>query len=113
MGGGISVITAAIGIAFVLRISYALEDFVKTSKCGSVIMTVSSASYIIYLLHTTFEGFMKALVFKLPYLSDLNNDMMFTLGAIMVVLAGVVSPILLYMYVLRKYEITKIAFGLK
>ena len=96
-----------------LRTSYALEDYVKVSRLGSDILTISSASYIIYLLHTTFEGFMKALVFKLPYLSDLNSDIMFAFGAILVISAGVIFPILLYKHVLGKYEVTKIAFGLK
>lgn len=75
-------------------------------------MLISTASYIIYLLHTTFEGFAKALVLKLPYLSDLSNDIMFCVGAVFVISTGVIAPVLLYKYVLGRYKITKVLFGL-
>lgn len=112
-GGGNSVLTAAIGISLVLRISYAVANHVKTSTWGNCVMTISSASYIIYLFHTTFEGGMKALVLKLPYISNLSNEMFFTIGAIMVVSSGIIFPVLLYKYILGRYNVLRILFGLK
>lgn len=112
--GNCSFIAAYVGIAFVLKLSCCIEEKVKANNTwGKFVMLLSAASYIIYLLHTTFEGFVKAIVFKLPYLSDLSNDIMFTIGAIMVIFTGVMIPVLLYKYVLRRYLVTKVLFGLK
>lgn len=111
-GGGISLLTASMGIAFILRVSYSIKDHVTNHAWGRIIMLISTASYIIYLLHTTFEGFAKALVFKFPYLSDLSNDIMFSIGAVFVISTGVIVPVLLYKYVLGRYKITKVLFGL-
>ena len=83
-----------------------------TATWGRIIMLISTASYIIYLLHTTFEGFAKALILKLPYLSDLSNDIMFCVGAVFVISTGVIIPVLLYKYVLGRYTTTKVLFGL-
>lgn len=111
-GGGISLLTASMGIAFILRVSYSIKDHVTNHAWGRIIMLISTASYIIYLLHTTFEGFAKALILKLPYLSDLSNDIMFCVGAVFVISTGVIAPVLLYKYVLGRYKITKVLFGL-
>lgn len=100
------------GIALILRASYSIKDNVMNRAWGRIVMLISSASYTIYLLHTTFEGFAKALVFKLPYLSDLSNDIMFCIGAVLVISSGVIIPILLYKHVLGRYTVTKILFGL-
>lgn len=107
-----SLLTATMGIAFILRGSYSLKDNVANHAWGKIIMLISTASYIIYLLHTTFEGFAKALILKLPYLSDLSNDIMFCVGAVFVISTGVIVPVLLYKYVLGRYKITKVLFGL-
>lgn len=58
-------------------------------------MTTSSSSYIIYLFHTTFEGFAKAIVLKMPYLKDVDNGIFFSIGALIVVTCGVAIPIML------------------
>ena len=104
-------LTATMGIVFILKVSYSLKDIVMNHAWGRIVMLISAASYIIYLLHTTFEGFAKALVLKLPYLSDLSNDIVFCVGAVFVISTGVIVPVLLYKYVLRRYTITKVLFG--
>ena len=113
VGGGFALITACVRIALVLKVSYSLENYVMKCAWGKIVLLISASSYVIYLLHTTFEGFMKALVLKLPYLSDLSNDIMFTFGAVLIISTGVVIPVLLYKYVLCRYTITKVLFGLK
>lgn len=86
-------------------------------KCKKVklgwLMQVSASSYIIYLFHTTFEGFTKAVVCKIPIFTDGSNQMLFCFNIIMVVVCGVVCPILLHRYVLNKTKIMKVLFGLK
>ena len=112
IGEGNSLLTAIVGIAFILRVSYGIKDYVTNYAWGRTVLLVSASSYIIYLLHTTFEGFAKALLFKLPYLSDLSNNLMFSIGAVLVISTGVIIPVLLYKYVLGRYTITKMLFGL-
>lgn len=73
-------------------------------------MMVSSSSYIIYLFHTTFEGFTKAIVRKLPIDTDLWY--VFVPSVIVVVLAGVIVPMVLHRYVLNRFKLTRMLFGL-
>lgn len=75
-------------------------------------MVVSSLSYIIYLFHTTFEGFAKAVVHKIPLFAD-GNSVLFIINVAIVVGCGVVCPIILHQYVLNKTHFTKVLFGLK
>ena len=82
------------------------------NKSNEWLMVVSSSSYIIYLFHTTFEGFAKAVVHRIPFFTD-GNDVLFVINASVVVGCGVVCPIILHRYILGKTRATKILFGLK
>lgn len=95
------------GIVMVLSISRYIE---KINLGKSLFMTVSSASYIIYLLHTTFEGLAKALIAKtgLP----LESDLIFALAATIVIACGVIIPILLYNHIIKRFKATRVLFGL-
>ena len=73
---------------------------------------MSASNYIIYLFHTTFEGFAKALLQKL-HICVVNGDVTFIVEAVLVIFLGVVCPILLDVLILRKFKVTKILFGLK
>lgn len=75
-------------------------------------MVVFSSSYIIYLFHTTFEGFAKAVVHKTPFFTD-GNSVLFIINVAIVVGCGVVCPIILHRYVLNKTHFSKVLFGLK
>ena len=98
------------GIAAIIALSRMIE---KSSTRIGWLMTISSSSYIIYLFHTTFEGFAKALLFKMPYLNNISDSLIFATGAAIVVACGVLIPILLNEKVFKKYYITKTLFGLK
>ena len=74
------------------------------------LMWVAQSSYIIYLFHTTFEGFVKAMLRKLPIDSDVWY--VFIPSAILVISCGVILPMLFHRFVLRKYRVTKLLFGL-
>ena len=110
MGGQISMLLPYLGIAAIMAFSSLMEKW--NSKSNEWLMVVSSSSYIIYLFHTTFEGFAKALVHKIPFFTD-GNDVLFVINAFVVVCCGVVCPIILHRYVLNKTHITKVLFGLK
>lgn len=101
---------AFVGIFSIVSLSMYMDRKNFDSKC---LLIVSSSSYIIYLFHTTFQGFAKAIVFKTLYLNNMDNDLSFSIGAIIVVSCGVVIPILLNELVFKKYNITRILFGLK
>ena len=77
-----------------------------------LLMIVSGSSYIIYLFHTTFEGFAKAVVHKIPFFADTSNEF-FIVNVTVVVACGVIAPVILHRYVLSRYSITKVLFGLK
>ena len=76
-------------------------------------MTISASSYIIYLFHTTFEGFAKAVVHKVPLFADNANTILFLANICFVIACGVIGPIVLHKFVLNKTKITKVLFGLK
>lgn len=99
-----------IGIWFVIETAKVVcNDW--TDACeGHPLIWVAQSSYIIYLFHTTFEGFVKAVLRKLPLESGVWY--VFIPSAVLVISSGVILPILLYLFVLKKYRITKFLFGL-
>lgn len=84
----------------------------KTGKGTGWLITVSTSSYIIYLFHTTFEGFAKAVIHRIPIFTDSSNEGLFLVNIAVVISCGVVCPIILHRYILNKTRITKILFGL-
>ncbi len=76
------------------------------SNIVSPILYLSSCSFIIYLFHTTFEGFAKAIIEKIVPIS-------FTLKAMVVVACGVIFPMVLQKRILEKSKVLKGLFGLK
>lgn len=111
IGGQISIFLPYLGIAAVMAFSSLMEKW--NHKSTEFLIVVSSSSYIIYLFHTTFEGFAKAVVQKIPCFADGTNDVLFIFNISIVVICGLISPILLHRYVLNKTNVTKVLFGLK
>ena len=99
-----------LGIAAIISLSKMIE---QSKLKNDWLMITSASSYIIYLFHTTCEGFAKALVFKLPYLKNINDSGMFLIGAVFVVACGVIIPIILNEKVFKRYSVTRVLFGLK
>lgn len=77
------------------------------------LLVVSASSYIIYLFHTTFEGFMKSVIQKIPTLATGTNSIYFSFGAVLVIGAGVFLPIVLHRCIFAKNHIFRFLFGLK
>lgn len=98
-----------IGIFFVLEISKMICRYKEIEK-NSLLMVVSGSSYVIYLFHTTFEGFTKAVIRKLPL--DDNLWYVFLPEALIVIMVGVIAPIILHRYVLNRWHLTRMLFGL-
>lgn len=101
-----------VGICFVLRASSAVA--VTGGRVVDWLVKVSGLSYIIYLFHTTFEGLAKAVLLKVPgWSAAMADGWMFGLGAMAVVLAGVVFPMLMGDWVLKRSRVLRFLFGLK
>lgn len=77
------------------------------------LLAVSTSSYIIYLFHTTFEGFVKSLVQQVPLLANGNDPLYFSVGAAAVIGAGIFLPIILHWYILQRNRLLRFLFGLK
>lgn len=105
----ISFILPYLGILFVIEISKLICRY-KTIGNNNLILNISASSYIIYLFHTTFEGFTNAIVSKLSL--NEGNIYTFSLEALIIILSGIMGPMILYKYVLKRWDITKFLFGL-
>ena len=104
----IDVLLPYLGILFIVEISKTWCHVAKLDK-KSTIMLVAASSYVIYLLHTTFEGFTKAVFRKLPLDTDLWY--IFSAEAIVVIAVGVIGPMLCFK-VFKKYKLTRRMFGM-
>lgn len=103
-------ILAFIGIWFVIEIAKVVCSN-WTDVCEEYsLMWVAQSSYIIYLFHTTFEGFTKAVLRKLPF--DSSVWYVFIPMTVLVIFSGVILPMLLHRFILKRYRITKLFFGL-
>jgi peptidoglycan/LPS O-acetylase OafA/YrhL len=83
---------ALVGIAFILCLSRMTAA--KDTPVRRFLVWLSATSYTIYLFHTMFEGFAKALLFRMTTAS--NVSLPFVAGAIFVILAGVAGPVILH-----------------
>lgn len=85
----------------------------KPETYNAKLLVVSASSYIIYLFHTTFEGFVKSLVQQVPLLANGNDPLYFSVGAAAVIGAGIFLPIILHRYILQRNRLLRFLFGLK
>ncbi|WP_301197100.1 hypothetical protein [uncultured Duncaniella sp.] len=82
-------------------------------KIRRILFSLSTASYIIYLFHTTFMGFSKAALTKIHFFQSGNLMVHYSVAELIVPLfSGVVLSYLLYKYILTRYNITRKLFGL-
>lgn len=105
-------LTALSGISFSIIISNLIQH--SENMCvKNTLYAISGASYIIYLFHTTFMGFAKAILVKLHFFSEGNLFIHYSMAELIVpILCGVFIPFLLYKYILKRYGFTRILFGL-
>ena len=96
---------ALCGIYLVAHFARFLEQ--KTIKIRTVLLGMAGCTYTIYLFHTTFEGFAKALLQFLPF----NNSSLFIVKAFIVISAGIVAPIILQKLIGRYSKILSFLIG--
>ena len=102
-------ILSFLGITAVMRLSYDIMHY-KNSHI-KWILSISGYSYMIYLFHTTFEGFAKAAAMKITGLPD--TEIGFLSIASVTIALGVTCPILLQNKFFCRYKVTRMLFGLK
>ena len=99
-----------IGIWFIIEASKCISMKWNRLNKNNWLILVSASSYIIYLFHTTFEGIAKSVLHKLPFNEGLWY--VFAFEAIVIISVGVIIPMILHRWVLKKYKVTRILFGL-
>lgn len=108
IGQAATLLVAFAGIAGVICISR-LAERKYANKC-KWLLAISSGSYIIYLLHTTFMGGAKSI---LAMMSSVEGDGFFAISALAICATGVVFPLLLDIFLIRKHKLLRILFGYK
>lgn len=107
----LAIMQSWLGIASVMVISTCLSRVLQ-GKTLNVFLILSASNYIIYLFHTTFEGFAKAFLQKV-HIGILDGTTLFCVQATLVILCGIICPIILHHAVLKRFKLTKFLFGLK
>lgn len=99
------------GIAMSITISWWWKQWAH-AKILTATYSIAAASYTIYLLHTTFEGFAKSILFKINWFDLQLPGVMAWLGAIIAAGCGVLIPWWLASKVLCRWKPTAFLFGL-
>ncbi len=98
-------IYAVLGILGILSLCKTCEHCLReTGK--SILGVAASVSFTIYLFHTTFMGFAKAVIDKV------SPSIPFTVGAFLTILAGILFPTVLY-FVLRRWKACRFLFAIR
>ncbi len=103
-------IAALSGVAVIIKIAKYIS---KKGKLQQIFLSIAVCSYTIYLFHTTFEGFFKAIFTKLPIQLYIGDTATFIIQAIIVISAGVIGPMILHHIITRKSKIFSYLIGAK
>lgn len=98
-----------IGIFSICKLSVSISHLNFSSKFW--LLVVASNSFIIYLYHTSFMGFAKAVIQKIPSLFETQNQLIFSAIALTIIAIGVICPILLNNWCFQKNKVLRFLFG--
>ncbi len=99
---------AFVGIAMMTRLGLMLEAR-STFRGRTLLLQLASASYILYLGHTTSMGLVKSVALRFLDVSVVSQ---FLIATILIFPAGVIIPYLLWRFVLTRFSLTRTIFGL-
>ena len=102
---------AFVGIVFISNLSRLIE--LKMAFTKKILLDVSVCSYTIYLFHTTFQGFAKALILKIPSIVNFENQLVFVFVVLIVILTGVICPMILHKIIIRHSRLFSYLIGAK
>ena len=105
---GLTFFLALCGIYVIANFARFLEQ--KTTKIRTALLSVAGCTYTIYLFHTTFEGFTKALLLKL---FPIENNLTFIFSSIVVISAGIIAPIILNRITVKYSSFFSFLIGMK
>lgn len=77
-------------------------------RLSRIMLSLASASYIIYLLHTMFMVFVRSVLLRYA----LGGDLQYAIAGAVEISVGLTVPWLLYVYILKRFAITRVLFGL-
>jgi fucose 4-O-acetylase-like acetyltransferase len=97
------------GIFSICRLSISISHL--TNRLKQLLLIVAANSFVIYLYHTTFMGFAKALLHAIPAFPDMRSQLVFSSFALTIIIIGVVCPLLLNKWCLQKNKILCFLFG--
>lgn len=106
----ITLIASLSGLSTFLFISRFIRHY-SLKRIRNYIIVVANYSYIIYLFHTTFEGFFKTILYKLHWFDNNPQSLYFWIGALTVVSLSTITPIVLSKFLLGRWELTSVLFG--
>jgi fucose 4-O-acetylase-like acetyltransferase len=101
---------ALCGIYVVVNFARTLDR--KTNKIRVFLLGIASCTYTIYLFHTTFMGFAKAVILKIVNTIP-SNTIVFICTALTVILAGIIIPVILHKIVVNHSKIFSFLIGAK
>ena len=104
-------LTSLAGVLFVLSFSELFGKF--SEKITKPLLIVAGCSYTVYLFHTTFMGFAKAVVMKLLHGNMVQNELIFIVSGLIVITTGVAVPILLHLFVVKRSKLFSFLIGAK
>lgn len=104
VGGGILIrlLRPCCGIIFIMTLS----KWISQHKVPNWMLVIAASSYIIYLFHTTFMGFTKAMLMKFSFIQSMP-----VLTILIVVISGVLCPVLLHR-LLKLTKVTRFLLGI-
>lgn len=104
----VGLIAAITGVAM----SFAVSELISRIKRLLPILTsLAASSFIIYLFHTTFEGFAKGILTKVNLLPT-QSTALFIIAALLVIASGVIAPWWLGAKVFPRWKFTRMLFGI-
>lgn len=103
-------VVSALGVAMSMSLSYWWRVGV-TPWLIAVTYSIAGSSYVIYMWHTTFEGFAKGVLYKVGWFEQSPQLLLAWLGALLVVACGVGIPWWLARCVFNRWRVTSFLFG--
>ena len=91
---------------------YSLANLMNQGN-HNVLLFIGKSSFIIYLFHTIFMGFVKSVIHKISDTMFVDNMLAFLISAMIVVISGLVFPLLLQEYFLKRHKLIGSIFGLR
>lgn len=99
------------GVATMLTLSKLFSDKAP-EPLKRMVLSISASTFIVYLFHTTFQGFAKGALNMMHFLEGDNLDLKCLFAIIVGIFFGVIIPWLISVHILTRFRITRFLFAL-